>query len=129
MATLEKYLFRSLYTKKTDHHSMVFFLSFGQWNCGFESGSLPSGKNWVRISPPEDRQARLSGVELANHGAKRSYPSAHGGLSERERDRVATRSPVPSNSRFAVDFRAEICYNKLERRWEYEQAYPTSFPV
>ena len=100
---------------------MVFFLSFGQWNCGFEPSSL--------LCKERVRKPRAERVELANHGAKRSYPSAHGGLSEHERDRVATRSPVPSNSRFAVDFRAEICYNKLERRWEYEQAYPTSFPV
>jgi len=32
---------------------MVFFLSFGQWNCGFEPSSCPSGKNWVRISRPK----------------------------------------------------------------------------
>ena len=30
-------------------------------------------------SPLEDRQARLSGGERANHGAKRSYPSAISG--------------------------------------------------
>ena len=32
---------------------------------------------WGSHSPLGDRQARLSGAERANHGAKRSYPSAY----------------------------------------------------
>ena len=68
-------------------------------------------------SPLGDRQAHLSGADRANYGAKRSYHSAHGGPSGTP---VPTRKwdsedIVPSNSRFAVDFRAEICYTKRRK--------------
>ena len=43
--------------KKTDHHSMVFFLSFGQWNCGFEPSSL--------LCKERVRKPRAERVELA----------------------------------------------------------------
>ena len=52
------------------------FFRFG-WGAGrFEARSASAKREaeWGSHSPLGDRQARLSGVERANHGVKRSYP-------------------------------------------------------
>ena len=45
IANLEKYLFRSLCTKKNDHHRVVVFLSFG---CGIEDSHHSAARSKAR---------------------------------------------------------------------------------
>jgi len=75
VAKRKKYLFRRLYTKRKATQSGGFSVWLGHSSlqsslCERSDAELGSH------SPLGDRQARLSGVERANHGAKRSYHSA-----------------------------------------------------
>ena len=66
----QKYLFRSLLTKKNDHHTMVVFLSFGS---GIEDSHHSAVRRGVRIPRPKiDKLAcQAQGVGIF---AKGEYP-------------------------------------------------------